>query len=107
LQCQAIQAYSDTVFSSLRDEDYLKALSKKQFTARAAHYFSEINTIHPFREGKGRVQRLLMSQLAEYAEFSISYAALGRTEMYSVMESAFFGNEKLLPALLFYMSEKK
>jgi hypothetical protein len=48
-----------------------------------------------------------MSQLAENAGFSISYAALCRTEMYSAMESAFFGNEKLLAALLFDMSEKK
>ena len=102
-----IQTYSDTVFSSLRDEDYLKALSKKQFAARAAHYFSEINAIHPFREGNGRVQRVFMSQLAENAGFSVSYAALGRTEMYSAMEAAFFGDEKPLATLLFDISEKK
>lgn len=48
-----IQTYADTVFSSLRDEDYLRALSKRQFAARAAHYLSEINAIHPFREGNG------------------------------------------------------
>lgn len=102
-----IQTYSNTVFSSLRDENYLTALSKKQFAARAAHYLSEINAIHPFREGNGRVQRLFMSQLAESAGFSMSYAALGRTEMYSAMEAAFFGNEKPLATLLFDISEKK
>lgn len=102
-----IQTYSNTVFSSLRDENYLTALSKKQFAARAAHYLSEINAIHPFREGNGRVQRLFMSQLAESAGFSMSYAALGRTEMYAAMEAAFFGNEKPLATLLFDISEKK
>lgn len=102
-----IQTYSNTVFSSLRDENYLTALSKKQFAARAAHYLSKINAIHPFREGNGRVQRLFMSQLAESAGFSMSYAALGRTEMYAAMEAAFFGNEKPLATLLFDISEKK
>jgi len=82
-------------------------LSKRQFAARAAHYLSEINAIQPFREGNGRVQRLFMSQLAESAGFSMSYAALGRTEMYAAMEAAFFGNEKPLATLLFDISEKK
>ena len=49
-------------------------------TKRDVHYLSEKNAIHPFREGNGRVQRLLMSQLAENAGFSLSYAALGRAE---------------------------
>ena len=102
-----IQTYADTVFSSLRDEDYLRALSKKQFAARAAHYLSEINAIHPFREGNGRVQRLFMSQLAENAGFSLSYAALGRAEMYSAMEAAFFGDEKPLATLMFEISESQ
>jgi hypothetical protein len=48
-----------------------------------------------------------MSQLAENAGFSISYAALCRTEMYSAMEAAFIGNEKPLATLLFDISEKK
>ncbi len=37
----------------------------------------------------------------------MSYAALGRTEMYAAMEAAFFGNEKPLATLLFDISEKK
>lgn len=99
-----IHTYADTVFSSLKAENYLKTLSKEQFAARAAHYLSEINAIHPFREGNGRVQRLFMSQLAGNAGFSLSYAALGRDEMYSAMEAAFFGDEKPLAALMFEIS---
>ena len=102
-----IQTYADTVFSSLKAEDYLRQISKEQFAARAAHYLSEINAIHPFREGNGRVQRLFMSQLAENAGFSLSYAALGRAEMYSAMEAAFFGDEKPLATLIFEISESQ
>jgi cell filamentation protein len=92
------------VFSSLKGEDYLRHLSKEQFAASAAHYLSEINAIQPFREGNGRVQRLFMSQLAENAGYSLSYVALGRTEMYSAMEAAFFGDEKPLATLMFEIS---
>lgn len=49
----------------------------------------------------------LYSKVAENAGISMSYAALGRTEMYSGMEAAFFGNEKPLATLLFDISEKK
>jgi len=45
-----------------------------------------------------------MSQLAEHAGYSLSYAALGRTEMYSAMEAAFFGDEKPLATLMFEIS---
>ncbi len=46
-------------------------------------------------------------KVAENAGFSMSYAALGRAEMYSAMEAAFFGNEKPLATLLLDISEKK
>jgi hypothetical protein len=47
----------------------------------------------------------LCSKVAENTGFSMGYAALGRTEMYSGMEAAFFGNEKPLATLLFDISE--
>ena len=49
--------YSSTVFSALAVENYLVDLEPKIFAGRLAHYLSEINAIHPFREGNGRVQR--------------------------------------------------
>lgn len=100
-----IETYAVTVFSSLKAEGHLQNLSKDIFAARAAHYLSEINAIHPFREGNGRVQRLFMSQLAENAGFLLSYAALSRAEMYTAMEAAFFGDEKPLAALIFDIAE--
>ena len=70
-----IQSYSNTVFSALAAEKYLVNLEPKVFANRLAHYLSEINAIHPFREGNGRVQRLFISQLAEQAGYSLDYSA--------------------------------
>ena len=95
-----IQSYSNTVFSALAAEKYLNNLESTALARRLAHYLSEINAIHPFREGNGRVQRIFISQLAEQAGYSLDYSALGQEEIYSVMQSSFLGNEKPLADLI-------
>jgi len=65
-----------------------------------AHYLSEINAIHPFREGNGRVQRLFISQLAEHAGYFLDYSALDQADLYPVMQESFLGNVKPLAGLI-------
>jgi len=96
-----IQSYSNTVFSALAAEKYLVNLEPKVFAHRLAHYLSEINAIHPFREGNGRVQRLFISQLAEHAGYYLDYSALDQAELYPVMQESFLGNEQPLSELIF------
>ena len=96
-----IQSYSNTVFSALAAEKYLVDLEPKDFANRLAHYLSEINAIHPFREGNGRVQRLFISQLAEHAGYSLDYSALDQTGLYLVMQKSFLGNIQPLADLIF------
>jgi len=96
-----IQSYSNTVFSALAAEKYLVNLDPKVFAHRLAHYLSEINAIHPFREGNGRVQRLFISQLAEHAGYYLDYSALDQAELYPVMQESFLGNEQPLSELIF------
>jgi cell filamentation protein len=95
-----IQSYSNTVFSALAAEKYLVNLEPKVFAHRLAHYLSEINAIHPFREGNGRVQRLFISQLADQAGYSLDYSVLDQVELYPVMQESFLGNVKPLADLI-------
>ena len=96
-----IQSYSKTVFSNLAAEKYLVKLEPKHFANRLAHYLSEINAIHPFREGNGRVQRLFISQLAGEAGYSLDYSSLNQTELYPVMQESFLGNLQPLSDLIY------
>ena len=96
-----IQSYSNTVFRALATEKYLVNLEPKVFAERLAHYLSEINAIHPFREGNGRVQRLFISQLAEHAGYSLDYSALDQAGLYLVMQKSFLGNIQPLADLIF------
>ena len=95
-----IQSYSNTVFSAIAAEKFLVNLEPKVFANRLAHYLSEINAIHPFREGNGRVQRLFISQLAEHAGYSLDYSALDQAVLYPVMQESFLGNVKPLADLI-------
>ena len=96
-----IQSYSNTVFSALAAEKYLRNLEPKVFASRLAHYLSEINAIHPFREGNGRVQRLFISQVAEHAGYALDFSALDQASLYPVMQASFLGNEAPLSELIF------
>jgi cell filamentation protein len=53
------------VFGQLADEHFLGGLQRKEFARKAAALLSEINRIHPFREGNGRTQREFVRQLSE------------------------------------------
>ena len=52
-----ISSQADVIFSGLKEEHYLAGLDEDMFIKRLAYYFSEINALHPFREGNGRSQR--------------------------------------------------
>ncbi|MBP1761782.1 MAG: protein involved in cell division [Firmicutes bacterium] len=52
------------IFEALKTENYLKGLKVEEFSSRIAYYMSELNMIHPFREGNGRAIREFIRQLA-------------------------------------------
>lgn len=49
-----IKAKLHDLLNQLKSENFLLGLNKSSFVDRAAYYFSELNYIHPFREGNGR-----------------------------------------------------
>lgn len=52
------------LFDELKVEDYLNGKNKVKLAKRLAYYLSELNVLHPFREGNGRVTREFIRQLA-------------------------------------------
>jgi len=62
-----IELQARRIFSALEAEDNLKGLPLPLFAARAADYYAQLNDLHPFREGNGRVQRAFFRGLAREA----------------------------------------
>ena len=56
---------------------------------RLAYYLSEINVIHPFREGNGRSQRLWIEYLAEENGYSVDFSEVTDEEMIQASAEAF------------------
>lgn len=52
------------ILQELIKEKYLENMDKGQLANRLAYYMSELNVLHPFREGNGRTIREFIRQLA-------------------------------------------
>jgi cell filamentation protein len=63
-------------FEAIRAEDGLRDLSVESFVARAADHISELNAIHPFREGNGRTQRSFLFVLGRQAGHEVDLAKI-------------------------------
>ncbi len=48
----------------LKEENYLEGKNKSELAKSLAYYISELNVLHPFREGNGRCIREFIRQLA-------------------------------------------
>lgn len=76
---QNLESYADNIFSKLRAENYL--LDAENIAHRLAYYLSEINVLHPFREGNGRTQRLFIEYLALNAGYRVDFSDVTPQEM--------------------------
>jgi cell filamentation protein len=78
---QHIGSCLDTLCSELKREGHLSGCDVERFATRGAHYFGEINAIHPFREGNGRTQREFIGELALRNGLTIDWSRVSREEM--------------------------
>lgn len=84
------------LFSRLKDRDWLRGLDADAFAPQAAHCLSELNVIHPFREGNGRTQMTFLSLLALRAGHPLDFDPLTREAFLPAIVEAFRGNETRL-----------
>lgn len=71
-----IMPYSDDLFARLKAENLLRGLDRDKFIQRVAFYISEINALHPFREGNGRTQRIFINLLAKQAGWNLNFKTI-------------------------------
>lgn len=61
---QFIESELDKLLDILKNENYLENYSQDITAKRLAYYISELNVLHPFREGNGRTIREFIRELA-------------------------------------------
>lgn len=76
-----IHEYAESIFSKLKDDDYLLGKSADEMPEALTWYLSEINVLHPFRDGNGRAQRIFIEYLAQCAGYYVDFSDVSSKEM--------------------------
>ena len=77
----------------MRTANYLKNLDARSFSDKAAHFISELNVIHAFREGNGRSQLTYFALLADGARHPLEIERMDPDEMLAAMIASIDGDE--------------
>ncbi|MGE7828520.1 Fic/DOC family protein [Paenibacillus sp. NPDC093718] len=75
------------ITNMLREDKFLKGLSPEKFADKAATYYSDINYLHPFREGNGRTIREFFRQLANEAGYDLRWSHVPKQEYMAAVKA--------------------
>lgn len=87
------------LFAKLKKENYLIGLPKEEITKKMSYYISELNAIHPFREGNGRIQRVFIEYLAQVAGYHTDFSEVTAQEMIEASVDSFLIHYEKMEAL--------
>lgn len=95
-----IDVHMERIFSDLEEHDNLWGLSPIEFARQTAHFLAEINAVHPFREGNGRVQMAFLQLLCSNAGYVFNDDVLDQESVIQAMKLSFSGDERPLKHLI-------
>lgn len=88
-----IDSEARKLFKTLVQANYFADLASADFATKSAHFLSELNAIHAFREGNGRAQNTFFALLAEHAGQHLDFEKLDPDVWLAVMIESFNGDE--------------
>lgn len=95
-----IEAQAAKLFADLSADKFLENLEPDDFSTQAAHFLSELNAIHAFREGNGRTQLTFFALLADNASHPLDLEKLDPELMLKAMIESFEGDENELARVI-------
>ena len=101
-----IESELDRLLIKLKEENYLNGLNQEDMAKRLSFYMSELNVLHPFREGNGRVIREFIRELAFKNEYIIDYTKTTSQELLDAMKISVV-DETDLAGIIYKCLEKR
>ena len=95
-----IETEANKIFSNLKNQNYFIEVPEDELIVQAANLYSELNAIHPFRDGNGRSQRILFEQIFLHCGYSISWGFISRKEWLDANVKGYYGKMEKMIALL-------
>lgn len=71
---EQIESHADQIFRRLEEHNFFKKLPHDEFVEEIVDFYCVTNSLHPFREGNGRTQRVFLTQLIRNAGYDINFA---------------------------------
>ncbi len=102
-----IETELDRLLEELKSENFLENLDKKTFSKRLAYYLSELNVLHPFREGNGRTIREFIRQLAYKNGYLIDLTQVTPQEFFDASITSVYETSKLEDVIFKCLKEIK
>ena len=79
-RAEFIESYATKVFRDLQRDNLLRGRERDKtlFVDRLTAHYTEINALHPFREGNGRATQAFLTQLSLEAGYTLRFNNIGR-----------------------------
>lgn len=88
-RAQFIEDYAKTVFEDFYSSCYEAKDNREKFIATLAGHYSDMNALHPFREGNGRAQREFTRELCSKCGYVFDLTSTTHKEMLEASISSF------------------
>lgn len=88
---QFLETEQQRIFDVLHQEGEFVGLGREEFVKRLAWLASELNALHPFRDGNGRAIRSFLVLLAANAGYELDYSRVTKEELIEADIRAFCG----------------
>ncbi len=73
-----VEREANKVFVALANKDYFEDLTRAEFVIAVSELYGDLNMVHPFREGNGRVQRILFEHIVANCGYEISWSDIDK-----------------------------
>ena len=93
------------LFSNLKNDSYLQDLDKSNLAKKLAYYWSELNVLHPFREGNGRTTREFLRQLALKNGYSLNYQNVNANVLLDASKKSIYNESELADLIYKLLTE--
>lgn len=77
---QRIEPEARKLLAKMAAANYFVGLPRNQVIENLADFYNELNVIHPFREGNGRVSRLFFQDLIVNCCYEIDWSQVNREQ---------------------------
>jgi len=106
-QWEYIEEELNRILQELKNEKLLNGLNKEELSIRLAYYMSELNVLHPFREGNGRTIREFIRQLALKNNYILDLQNIESQDMLNACIKSVIDTEDLEDIIYRCLKEEK